>query len=177
MSHRPSILPRAVPSCLAAVLLAGCADMFTVPIPETGPSLVGEISSEPARPGENCEPMRVEVFVLQPATDPRYRGAGEDPVGELSGRAYYAHEAAAGGLGHVLPTMQPWWLEGDLYPNGIAVVTLYRSTLIPAGPADAQGAKPFSVFMGSFTGERLEVTELAPFCGRTLLAEVPAPAV
>ena len=177
MPHSRSILPRTLPLLAGALFLAGCADMFTVPVPETQPTLVGAISSERPRPGENCEPMRVELFVLQPATEPRFRSAGEDPVGEVSGRAWFAYEEPEGSLGAVLPTFQPWWLEGDLYPNGIAVVTLYRSTLAPSAANLALGAKPFSVFRGTFTGDRLEVTEMAPFCGRTLLAEAPGPTV
>jgi hypothetical protein len=170
MSIRLLTLAPALPFFATSLLLAGCADRFTVPGRSEAPDLVGAISGGQARPGVNCDPMQVELVIVRPAQESHQRGNGDDPVGLLAGRAYpaYVSETRASGWSR---TLQPWWLEGDLYENGTAVVTLYQSTMTPTGPSDALGAKPFSVFRGTFVGNRLDAAEQVPLCDRRLVAE------
>jgi hypothetical protein len=141
---------------LAVVTLSACADRFVLPDPAGAPQLVGEISAATARPGYDCMPMRAELAILdEPAvTDPR-------GLRRIVGRA------------HPGAPLQPWWLEGELYENGVAAVTLFQSTINPSGPVDSPGAKPMSVFRGTLVGTRLDLAEQGPSCARRLVAEAP----
>mgnify|MGYP005861414471 CR=1 FL=1 len=157
--RRPSSITTSTSVLLAAAALglAACADRFVLPDPAGAPQLVGEISAATARPGYDCQPMRAELAILdEPAVaDPR-------GLRRIVGRAH------PGG------PLQPWWLEGELYENGVVAVTLFQSTIIPAGPIDSSGAKPMSVFRGTLVGTRLDLAEQGPSCGRRLVAEAPA---
>lgn len=141
-------------AALAALLLAGCADSFVFDPPEPA-QLVGDITVGTTQAGLDCGPMRAEVSI-----------EGD----RITGRAF--QDTSASGLPiRAVTGLQPWWLVGDLYENGVAVVTLFQSTTLPAGPPDSVGAKPISVFRGTVVGNRLDAAEQQPSCGRRLVAE------
>ena len=164
----------AVLAPLAAVILGGCAAQFAVERPEEGPVLVGAIEpgAPPPGPGGFCDSMRVEVSVGYDPVIRLYPGGGQLTVGYLAGRAYGGYPEHLNVLERAVPALQPYTLEGDVYENGTAVVTLYRSTILPYGPSDAPGAKPFSVFRGTLLGDRLDLVEQPPSCERRLVADL-----
>jgi hypothetical protein len=140
----------------AALILAACADTFTVEAPQP-PQLVGEITAATSAPGLECGPLRAEVSLI-----------GD----RITGRAFKGRDAS-GPFDRAIGRLEPWWIEGDVYENGVAVITLFQSTIVPVGPVDSVGAKPFSVFRGTLVGTRLDALEQPPFCGRRLVAEPP----
>jgi hypothetical protein len=169
-SARP-LLPTAGLLLGMAVTLGGCADYFVVERPTQGPTLEGAISRAQASPGWTCDEMKVDVSVGYNPVTTRYPGGGQTPVGRLAGRAYLSG-SAGDPLSDAILGMQGWYLEGDLYENGVALVTLTQATILPSGPTDSVGAKPFSVFRGTLIDNRLEMAELLPSCGRQLVAQV-----
>ena len=160
---------------LCALGLSGCADMFTVDIPEGGPKLTGDISGDANYLDLFCAPMSVDINVGFDPVNQVYPGGGQLPVGYLAGRAYTSAAGLSPGE-RLVPGLQPWWIEGEIYENGTALLTLYQSTYLPSGPANSPGAKPFSVFRGTLLDNRLDLMEQPPSCGRHLVAEVGGPA-
>jgi hypothetical protein len=96
-------------------------------------------------------------------------------VGYLAGRAYTTNTRFLNAIERVVPAMQPYTIEGDIYENGTAVLALYQSTNIPNGSTEGVETKPFSVFRGTLIDDRLEVVEQPPSCGRRLVAEIGGP--
>jgi hypothetical protein len=175
MTPRPSLYRFAAPLLiLAAAQLAACAAQFAVDRPEQGPLLTGAIRPEAPAPGPGyaCSPMDVQVSVGFNPVEQVYPGGGQLPVGYLAGRAYTTNTRFLNAIERVVPAMQPYTIEGDIYENGTAVVALYQSTNIPSGSTEGVETKPFSVFRGTLINDRLEVVEQPPSCGRRLVAEI-----
>lgn len=148
---------------LGPLLLAGCADSFSVRTPDRQVGIVGRIEAAAAIPGVGCDAMDVELKLEEVG----YHG-GTDPVARFTGRAFRPRRVDPVSRG--VAALQPYHLEGDLYSNGTVLLEMTRATYFAAGSANALGARPFSVFRGAMQGNRMELIEQVPSCNRRLSA-------
>ncbi len=126
---------------VCALLLTGCAEMFTHRQPADVPVWTGTIAGLDKT---NCGGFRVDVW-----------RRGE----EFRGRAFPTGDTSGGLSG----SLSAWYVDGVIFENGVIDLSLFQRTAYPVG------IWPNTTWRGRLEGDTITLDEQPPSCGRTLV--------